>query len=174
MALSLLAYLKGVKTHRQKSSYTYVEKSERRPQPEHWAIANHPVTLPDHTLYLSDQPVTFEEFYLFVKATGYKTYRERHNQSPTWLDVRGPTVLWITQEDALAFCSWLSAVRHHPFRLPTADEVQASPLKMDLWECSSDTLNGRYETTFKADEPLRHRRACDTPCATFRVAWDLL
>ncbi|HEY2785182.1 MAG TPA: SUMF1/EgtB/PvdO family nonheme iron enzyme [Fimbriiglobus sp.] len=79
--------------------------------------------------YFGRVGVTVAEFRAFADATGYKTRAEKRNAEgqgrntiPTWRD-RGLTidgeVSWISWNDALAFCQWLTAKEGLEYTLPT-------------------------------------------------------
>ena len=81
---------------------------------------------------ISRYAVTFAEFKRFVEATGYRTVAAQGNISDNWHQgvssiVRPPSeenhpVLFVSWNDAVAYCKWLSAKTGKRFRLPTEAE----------------------------------------------------
>ena len=67
------------------------------------------------------------QFTAFIEATGYKTYSERRGEDKTW---RSPhfdqtdqhPVVYVSWEDAAAFCQWLTSKEGETYRLPTEAE----------------------------------------------------
>jgi formylglycine-generating enzyme required for sulfatase activity len=84
--------------------------------------------------YLGLHEVTIEQFRAFVKARHYQTEAERHGRGDffrmpqfTWWDAEfrqeaDHPVLYISWNDAVAFCAWLSNREKRPYRLPTEAE----------------------------------------------------
>ncbi|MCH7700775.1 MAG: SUMF1/EgtB/PvdO family nonheme iron enzyme [Planctomycetes bacterium] len=77
--------------------------------------------------YLGDTEVTVQQFDRFVSVTGYLTTAERSGHPRTW---RAPgfqqshlrPAVYISYEDAAAFCDWLSRKEKRTYRLPTEAE----------------------------------------------------
>ncbi len=94
--------------------------------------------------FMGTTEVTVEQFKRFVDATGYKTSAEQ-NQLGGWYDIAGTQVqkpewtwryglanqqqatanlpvVFVTRQDAEAYCGWLSQTENAEFRLPTEAE----------------------------------------------------
>jgi len=73
------------------------------------------------TFWIAKTPVTNAQYQLFVKATG-------HEKPENWEDGRPPKgeeshpVVYVSQEDAEAYCQWLSSVTGKAIRLPSEAE----------------------------------------------------
>ncbi|WP_076792423.1 formylglycine-generating enzyme family protein [Chlorobium sp. KB01] len=90
----------------------------------------HQVRLSD--FYMSRYPVTFAEFRKFVKATGYLTDAEKANDQKHWRHAVSGTlrpksednhpVVFVSWNDAVAYCNWISQHTGRKFRLPTEAE----------------------------------------------------
>ncbi|NTW68931.1 MAG: formylglycine-generating enzyme family protein [Chlorobiaceae bacterium] len=82
--------------------------------------------------YMSRYAVTFAEFRKFVKATGYKSDAETAGERTHWRSgVSGSVrpqsednhpVLYVSWNDAVAYCNWMSQNTGRKFRLPTEAE----------------------------------------------------
>ena len=79
----------------------------------------HMVELPE--FFIGRYPVTNAEYRTFVRQTGHKTPRHwQGGQSPVRKD--NHPVVYVSWEDALAYCRWLSKHSRHTYRLPTEAE----------------------------------------------------
>jgi hypothetical protein len=139
------------------------------------------VDLGSHAIYVTKTPILNRQFHAFVEDTEFITWRERYNVRPTWRfpnDTTFPpslaeswkvdpeaSALWLVEEDAKAFCIWLSdqhkeispylggileadeniAADVNGFRLPSVLELEAAKKNgewesREEWEWTSDTL----------------------------------
>jgi len=117
--------------------------------------------LPQHRVYLDEYfigkyPVTVAQFAAFVRATNYKTTADREGGSYAWQHPRRPDsdvsrkqdhpVTWVSWDDALAFCGWLSEASGRSIALPS--EAQ--------WEKAARGADGRIYPW--GDQPPDSRR----------------
>jgi formylglycine-generating enzyme required for sulfatase activity len=92
---------------------------------------------PQHQVDLADfhiarYPVTNAQYQRFMAATGHRTppYLERGFKPAC---EPGYPVVWVSWEDANAYCAWLSQATGRPYRLPTEAE----------WEKAARGTDGR-------------------------------
>lgn len=77
--------------------------------------------------FIGKYPITNQEFDEFVKRSGYVTEAEKNSEEFTWRKKytsgkeRYP-VVYVSWNDAIAYCKWLSGETSNEFGLPTADE----------------------------------------------------
>ncbi len=86
----------------------------------------HPVRI-TCPFYIGICPVTLGEFKRFVYATGHKTEAEKANEKTTWRNPGFPQqdshpVVWVTWNDAQAYCQWASEQTGKTVRLPSESE----------------------------------------------------
>ncbi len=79
----------------------------------------HKLYLPE--FYIGKYPVTNGQYGAFVRATRYKSYGDWQKGKFPLGDKMHPAV-YVTWDDAVAFCRWLSQERGHLVRLPTEAE----------------------------------------------------
>ena len=90
----------------------------------------HRVNVPDFRI--ATYPVTNEQYAAFVAATG-------HNAPKHWQADRPPArqrnhpVVYVSWDDALAYCDWLSQVRGEPVRLPSEAEWEKAARGAQGW-----------------------------------------
>lgn len=161
--------------------------------------------------FIAERPVSNAEFFRFVQDSGYRSWREERGHAINWRhpvaeaeqpsyesDPDGP-VLWLTQNDAVAYCIWLAQDRGRfsPYeeagklwhntgpRLPRAKELEELAPGGSSWEWTCHNLydfepqalrNSDYLSAWKKESPLRHRRERDmgrddVEATTFRIAW---
>ena len=90
----------------------------------------HELYLPDY--YIAKTSVTNAQYAAFVQATGYKMPKHWENgEIPAGKDV--PPVVYVTWNDALAYCKWLAEVTSKPYTLPSEAE----------WEKAARGTDGR-------------------------------
>lgn len=92
---------------------------------------------PQHTLYLPDYsiaktPVTNAQYAAFVKATGYKAPQYWQNDKISQDKDMHP-VVYVTGNDAMAYCKWLAKTTGKPYTLPSEAE----------WEKAARGTDGR-------------------------------
>jgi formylglycine-generating enzyme required for sulfatase activity/serine/threonine protein kinase len=75
--------------------------------------------------YLGETEVTVGQFRQFVQEKNYPVGDNRW-QKPAWEQTDNHPVGWVTWDDAVAFCNWLSAKEGKKYRLPTEAEWQYS------------------------------------------------
>ena len=93
-------------------------------------VPQHQVRLSD--FYMGKYEVTVAEFRKFVQESGYRTEAEKANESKTWRhgvsgSVRPASednhpVVYVSWNDAVEYCNWLSFKTGKTFRLPTEAE----------------------------------------------------
>jgi formylglycine-generating enzyme required for sulfatase activity len=71
--------------------------------------------------------VTVGQFKAFIDATGYRTEAETGGDQQTWTNpgfqqTDAHPVVWVSWNDAVAFCDWLSEKEGKTYRLPTEAE----------------------------------------------------
>lgn len=75
---------------------------------------------------MQEAPVTNAEFAAFVEATGYQTRAEKRGIGPNWLKAAtgraDHPVVYVTWDDAVAYCNWRSLETGLLHRLPTEAE----------------------------------------------------
>ncbi len=151
------------------------------PAVHRWRIDKEPPPVPAEVgaHWMSTTPVTRRQFEAFVQATHYKTDAERGAAStvtgwkegasegtldpslswktpgfPQWPD---HPVVFVTQADALQFCSWLSATDSRRYDLPSSAEFEwaAKAGTTSSWpwgeepEQAQDHLNGLNPDTMR-------------------------
>lgn len=97
------------------------------PHPKSIAAARPAHEVEIWSFYLGEAEVTVRQFDAFVSRTGYLTNAERRNSKKTW---KAPgfqygalhPVVFVSYEDAVEFCKWLSEKEKRTYRLPTEAE----------------------------------------------------
>jgi formylglycine-generating enzyme required for sulfatase activity len=79
-------------------------------------------------LMIAATPVTVGQFRAFTREAAYKTEAERNKSSETWkkpgfAQTDEHPVVYVTWNDAVAFCEWLTKKEDHRYRLPTEGEL---------------------------------------------------
>ncbi len=81
------------------------------------------------SFYLGAHEITVGQFRQFVRATGHRTDEEgtrtlssRNWIIPGWEQTNNHPVAYISWNDAMAFCKWLSTKERRTYRLPTEAE----------------------------------------------------
>lgn len=181
IAVALLAYLKEAPEETKS-----LEMSTSSPR---WEIPHLETSLGIIALH----PVSVAEYERFTKATGYRTWRERHHCSPCFRDEASDTYArWLTRADAQAYCDWLSSIWGGELEvgLPSKEALLCPELDFALdWEWTGHSLAdfdpdflgaSRYHSAYNPKtQSLRHRReedSHDTSIADtgFRVGWGLI
>ena len=120
----------------------------------------HPVII-TKPFYLATTEVTVEQFRAFVEATGYLTDAEKvaakRPTAPDQQDTPNPSwafsensdcnedcpVAYVSHDDAVAFCQWLSRKEGKRYRLPTEAEWEyACRAGHETASCSGDEMSG--------------------------------
>jgi formylglycine-generating enzyme required for sulfatase activity len=91
--------------------------------------AQHAVTIP-RGFYLGETEVTNSQMHTFVSDTGYERGKQeqsdflRHLRDKSYSEFAGPEqpVIFVSWNDAMAFCRWLSKRENRRYRLPTEKE----------------------------------------------------
>ncbi|MBI4906903.1 MAG: SUMF1/EgtB/PvdO family nonheme iron enzyme [Acidobacteria bacterium] len=110
------------------------------------ALAESPdfVRIPSGDLWMGKTEVTVNQFRAFVQATGHRTSAEKQSSQRTW---RSPgfkasgqsPVVYVSVQDATAYCEWIGA------RLPTDQEwehaASAGAATRHYW---GESIDGRY------------------------------
>lgn len=172
--------------------------------------------LPSYSYIITKHCISNQDFHIFVQSTRYRTWRECHNYWPNWRypfaneatenslpsfkTQSSDPAIYLTREDAEAYCAWLQ--REQPFcfpygkvtfQLPSTEELETAfkedsfhqIQKKPLWEWTRDDLShfnqtmqgaNNYLTAWKSKQSLRHRRIQemghrDTEPTGFRVSW---
>ena len=89
-------------------------------------VARHAVKI-SRSFYMGTTEVTKGQFGQFVQATQYKTEAEKADDKNTWKNnSHSPTdthpVLYVSWNDAVKFCEWLSGEEKETYALPTEAE----------------------------------------------------
>jgi formylglycine-generating enzyme required for sulfatase activity len=103
----------------------------------------HQVSLAD--FYIAKHPTTNAQYQRFVEATGHRMPPHLERQFKPACEPGYP-VVWVSWEDANAYCGWLSQVTGRSYRLPTEAE----------WEKAARGTDGRPYPW--GDEPPAKRR----------------
>ena len=84
----------------------------------------HIAELPD--FYISKYPITNKQFERFTRETQYETEAEQKRKDKTWrtykIGKENYPVVFVSWNDALAYCEWLTRIAGHRYRLPTVEE----------------------------------------------------
>jgi len=178
IGLGTICVLTAVKAS--KSYHEVVPKKQTYHAMPRLSIDTDLVELSTHVVCLMKKPVTNHQYWHFVNASGYISWRERQHLTPTWRYPQTTTpsweiapeepVLWLVREDAEAFCQWLARQAQSlsaydrsnsvplwqckGFRLPTVEELQQQPHPMPLWEWSCEDLAHYDHTLVNAHQYL--------------------
>lgn len=79
----------------------------------------HTLHLPDY--YLAKTPITNAHYAAFVLASGHKLPRHWQNKQPPKGQENHP-VVYVSWDDAVAYCGWLAETTGKPYRLPSEAE----------------------------------------------------
>ncbi len=90
----------------------------------------HRVHVPE--FHIGQYPVTNRQYQAFVQATRRRAPQHWEKGEIPWMKENHPAV-YVSREDAVAFCDWLSQETTQPFRLPTEAE----------WEKAARGADGR-------------------------------
>ena len=102
-------------------------KDKRAIDPEQ---PQHVLYLPNY--YLAKTQVTNAQYWAFLQSTGYERPRHWQDKTPPRGKKKHPAV-YVSWNDAIAYCRWLAEVTGRPYRLPTEAE----------WEKGARGTDGR-------------------------------
>ncbi len=95
-----------------------------------WYETLHQVRVSD--FFMGKYEVTVDEFKRFTAESGYQTDAEKFNDTENWRhgvlgsvrtqSEKNHPVLYVSWNDAVAYCKWLSAITEELYRLPTEAE----------------------------------------------------
>jgi formylglycine-generating enzyme len=134
----------------------------------------HPVRI-THPFYMAATELTVGQFRQFVKETGYKTDAEKGDGGMIWSksearwvpkkDMKWDSVPWqiadnqpvvfVSWNDAQAFCKWLSNKEKRTYRLPTEAEWEMACRGGKVWVRYpwGDRMPGDHDTNFGDGDP---------------------